>query len=402
VLTDLGTALLDANDIEGAIAQHRKALALDPKLILARRNLGRALEAKRDYDGAIEQYRKIIEIDARRFDACDLLAQAQVANGQFAEARKTYVQTLKLAPAKDPAARAAPQGIKQCDYLLAQDKTLTEFMAGADAPEAYDEQIGLAVLCRKYKRYYVTAARLYASALAGEPKLADDMARDHRFHAACCAVLAAAGKGADPRKAGAEERVQLREHALKWLGADLAWFVTQFQAGDARGVLLALERIPAWQTDASLVSVRDPKALAELPAEEQNGWQQFWPEAARLFKQIHAGIATTDYAGKLTDQEREHVREIKVEAGKQYIIDMRSADVDSFLKLLDPAGKLLGENDNATPDTTDARLILAPKEAGSFRVVATSYREQGRGEFTLTIRTVTARQQEDRRPNPQS
>jgi tetratricopeptide (TPR) repeat protein len=390
IATQFGAALLAAHDIESAIAQHQRAIVLDGKLIVARLNLGSALEARKDFVGAIEQYRKILELDGKRFDAYSLVAHALIERGDFAEARKTFAHILKVAPAKDPAARAAPQQIKQCDQLLALDKTLAEFLQGADAPEDAVEQLTLADFCRKYKQYHVTAARLYASALAGEPKLADDLVKGHRHHAACSAALAASGKGLDPRQPGSEERNQLREHALNWLGADLTWYKERFQAGDAKGVLLAFERIPAWQTDSSLAGVREPKMLPALSAHEQAAWTKLWTDAQGALKSIRTGVATTEHTGKLTDAEPERIHELKVQAGKQYIVDMRSADVDSLLKLIDPAGKVLAENDNVAPDNPDAQLILAPTADSTLRLVASSHRGQGRGEYALTIRSLSA------------
>src|SRR5262249_11183036 len=61
----LGVALRDKKDLKGAIAQFRKAIELDPRYAPAHSNLGLALRETRDLNGAIAQFRKAIELDPR-------------------------------------------------------------------------------------------------------------------------------------------------------------------------------------------------------------------------------------------------------------------------------------------------------------------------------------------------
>jgi tetratricopeptide (TPR) repeat protein/serine/threonine protein kinase len=70
---NLGNALHDKNDLDGAIAEYRKAIDLDPKLALPHSNLGNALHDKNDLDGEIAEYRKAIDLDPRLAHAHDLL-----------------------------------------------------------------------------------------------------------------------------------------------------------------------------------------------------------------------------------------------------------------------------------------------------------------------------------------
>ncbi len=386
--THLGVALLDAGDVKGAVAQHARAIELAPKLVVAHTNLGLALAAGDDLDGAIAQFQKVIQLDPKAIDAYGHLARALLQHGDFAEARKIFVQLVKLAPASHPCHGTAPRQLKRCDELLVLDKQLTAFLVGGDAPEEFPEQLALAVLCRQYKRYFVTAARLYGSALDGEPKLAEDPAGNHRYGAACAAILAAADKGLEQRKAGTEEKIQLREHALSWLRADLDWFTKQAHAGNSAGVLLLIERLPHWLHDPELGGVRDAPALAALPVNEQAAWRKLWAEAGQLLKQVQAGVAETTLIATLADRERQHVHERRLEAGYTYVIDMHSTDLDSYLKLLDPAGKFLAENDGSASNSQDARLMVTPKADGTYRIVASSYRGAGRGTYTLTVRAL--------------
>jgi hypothetical protein len=43
-----------------------------------------------------------------------------------------------------------------------------------------------------------------------------------------------------------------------------------------------LQTLQHWQQDTDLARVRDPKALAPLPAEERDGWHKFWADVAGL------------------------------------------------------------------------------------------------------------------------
>ena len=41
-----------------------------------------------------------------------------------------------------------------------------------------------------------------------------------------------------------------------------------------------------WQTDTALGSVRDPAALAKLPAEERANWQRFWASGPAIIQSM--------------------------------------------------------------------------------------------------------------------
>ncbi len=84
--------------------------------------------------------------------------------------------------------------------VAARDK-LAAFQSGSYTPTGNAERLGIAEWC-KIKKLYHTAASLYATAFAADPKLADDLraGAGHRYDAACFASLAAAGQGDDAAK----------------------------------------------------------------------------------------------------------------------------------------------------------------------------------------------------------
>ncbi len=218
---NLGIALHDMKDLPGAIAEYRKAIQLDPRLALAYSNLGNALRDQKDLPGAIAEYRKAIQLDPHFANAHGALGGVLLQQGQFAQARAVTLQFLKLLPVDDRRRPRGQQQLQQCGNLVALDGKLAAFLDSGQASKEIQEQLALADLCRYYKQYHATAARLYAGAFAAEPRLVSDLTRAHRYHAAGSAVLAAAGKGRDPQPPGDQARTKLRAQALDWLRADL-------------------------------------------------------------------------------------------------------------------------------------------------------------------------------------
>jgi hypothetical protein len=90
----------------------------------------------------------------------------------------------------------------------------------------------------------------------------------------------------------------------------------------------------------------------------------------------------------LTDRQPQQVHALKVTSGTTYVIEMRSMQLDSYLKLRDADGALADENDDIAPDNRDARLIFTATEDALYSIVATSFQQKGRGGYTLTIRAV--------------
>nr|MDO8118879.1 tetratricopeptide repeat protein [Candidatus Sigynarchaeota archaeon] len=62
-LNNIGYALMKKEDHDGAIEMYRKALSFNSKYVLAWNNIGYSLNKKGDHDGAIEMYRKALSID---------------------------------------------------------------------------------------------------------------------------------------------------------------------------------------------------------------------------------------------------------------------------------------------------------------------------------------------------
>ena len=126
-------ALKDKGRPEEAVAEFRKAIALDPKV--GRANLGHALRAQGRLDEALAAWRKALEID--------------------------------------PKNAVARNALRRMEPVAALQGKLPALLAGDYRPRDNAERLLLARLCG-LKQHNRAAARLYAAAFAAEPKQADD------------------------------------------------------------------------------------------------------------------------------------------------------------------------------------------------------------------------------------
>jgi hypothetical protein len=235
-------------------------------------------------DGAIAEYRKAIAIDPKHAQANGALGQALLQQGRFAEARTSTQRSLDLLPEGGPMRPIATRQLKQCERLLALDEKLAAILSGEAEPADDAERIALCQLCQRYKHWYATAARFYADAFAADPKLADDLKAGHRYDAAGAAALAAAGQGTDADKLDAREQRRLREQALAWLRADMVQWSKRLQGGKPADRQLAGVKLDHWQRDSDLAGVRDADALKKLAPDEQKEWQRLWADVPELLK----------------------------------------------------------------------------------------------------------------------
>jgi tetratricopeptide (TPR) repeat protein/tRNA A-37 threonylcarbamoyl transferase component Bud32 len=383
----LGNVRRDKQDLDGAISAFRTAIQLDPNLANAHYALGHVLRRKDDLDGAISAYRRAIQVDPNYAEAHCNLGLAYRDRGNFAEALQELERGHARGSQKANWRYPSAQWIQTCQHLLSLERRLAAFLDSGEVPPGVEERLALVDLCRRYK-HYACAVRLSAGLFASRPALADDLAKGYRYQAAGSAVLAAAGKGRDPKPPDAAEKTKLRAQALEWLRAELDLFAQQFLARQAEGIVLLLERLPGWEKDEALASVRRPYGQAGLTVPEETAWNKLWLDRDQLLQNVRAALTETRQVGTLTAEERAQSHERELAAGTTYVIDLHSTAFDAYLKLLDPRGKVLAEHDDIAPDNQDARLVFTPKEAGTFRIVATSFEQRGTGPYTLTIRAI--------------
>jgi len=276
--------------------------------------------------------------------------------------------------------------LQQTQELQQLSAKLADVLAGKSRPADAAEAIRLAHFGHKFQRYHVGAAKLFQNAFALKPALAEDLKAEHRYRAACAALLAANGYGKGASALTQQERADWRKQALTWLQADLQKWREQSASNQAGDVLGLLHRLADWQSNPELVGVRDAKELAKLSPEEQQNWQKLWSERQSIIKQAMQRFhALAEHKRALTGEKPEQFHKLKLRAGAVYVLDLMSGEFDAYLKLYDPDGRILAEDDDGGGDL-NARLVFTLPRDGVYRALATSYQRQGIGAYTLMLR----------------
>jgi serine/threonine-protein kinase len=278
--TNLGNALRGKGQVDEAIACYRKAIEVAPKLAMVHVNLGSILAEQGKVDEALACFRRAIAIAPRDAQVHAVLGQVLMQHGRFGEAQKALRRCLALLPASHPLRKVASQLLHQCQQLIDIENMLKAFLAGKDPPSDAADMLAMALLAQQpFSQLNHAAARLYRDAFARQPQLV----AEHRYNAACCAALAAAGKGRDAAGLSSSQRLGWRRRALTWLRADLAGWTRLVREGEVGPTRLA-RQLGRWQNDPNLGSLRDPEALARLSPEERQACQGLWAEVAMLVR----------------------------------------------------------------------------------------------------------------------
>ena len=267
--------------MDAAIASYKKAIESDPKNAMAHYNLGLALRGKGQLDAAIACYNKAIELDPRFADAHHGLGHALHDKGQFGPAIASFKKAIEL----NPNAAHLRTDMATAQRQAAAQVKLPAFLKGEFKPTTSDERLGLSEMCIT-KKLYRTSAGLYADAFAADPKLADDFPAFHRYNAACCAALAAAGQGEDAARLHEIEKARLRKQALEWLRVELALWIKVIESGPPAQRAEVLRQLKHLPQDSDLAGIRDAEAVAKLPAEERAAYEKLWSDVTSLLKRV--------------------------------------------------------------------------------------------------------------------
>src|SRR5262249_26408936 len=155
-----------------------------------------------------------IRLDRKNTMARNNLGNYLRAKGNLVEAIRFYKEALRLDP-KFALARGNLHMAERWQELLPR---LPDVLAGRAQPTSAEEGCEFAeLLGAPFQKRYYQGSQLYAWAFAASPKLADKLDVGHRYNAACCAALAAAGKDPELTTFGIDEWCQLTGLALKWL-----------------------------------------------------------------------------------------------------------------------------------------------------------------------------------------
>ena len=242
----------------------------------------------------------LIDIGARRFaearvllqQAIDWQKKALAANPrnptyrQFLANHLTDLIAAARGLGRDDLAAAAQGQLAELNssdpQFAAVEARLAAVIRGA-APKDNPERLALAQ--RAYDTtQYATAAKLWADALADDPKLAQSRETQHCYDAACAAALAGSGKGKDDPAPAAAAKAKLRHQARDWLKSELAAWSKLLQTGPPQARQAIAQTLQHWHDDTDLAGVRETEALQKLPAEERKDWEALWAEWKDLLK----------------------------------------------------------------------------------------------------------------------
>ncbi len=100
---DLGDLLFYQKDLDGAVAQFRAALQLEPDNFRAHQTLGDVFSSKKDYDGALSEYREALRLNPKDLDAERGVASVLYNKGDFKGSVAAYQELVRLEPASSQA-----------------------------------------------------------------------------------------------------------------------------------------------------------------------------------------------------------------------------------------------------------------------------------------------------------
>jgi hypothetical protein len=135
-----------------------------------------------------------------------------------------------------------------------------------------------------------------------------------------------------------------------------------------------------------------------------------WPLAAMFTAAAALGLFSTMTAAQPGEKKLELIREtgeftantprdkvkkdcpaklyaLKCLEGRTYTIELRSDDFDAFLRLEDPSGKQVAEDDDSGGGKTghDAKIVFTAPKSGTYTICATSFNSDAKGKYTLNV-----------------
>ncbi|MGF1583651.1 MAG: tetratricopeptide repeat protein [Gemmataceae bacterium] len=386
-----GNALYSLKTYDEAIAKYKIATKIEPNDAKAYNNWGFTLSKLRKYNEAIVPLKRAIRLQPRHPNPHGVLGNVYLELGKFQKAITSFETLRKLLPPTHPFYRHAQSGIVQCQLWLDREEKLPVVLAGTKKV-SIQEHVALVTLCVLFRKRYRDAVKLFSDLFKREPKLADDLKEQHRYNAACAAALAASGKGVHAKKIERNQRATLHKLGRGWLRADLKAYHKLWKQSPS-DTILAQDRLSYWLKDSDLSSVRNEDAISKLPKAEQPAWRKLWADVKSLQKTIRASYTETESKGRLTSKSPQafgcHYQEHKIQlkADRQYTIEVRSQQFNSFLIVLDPKGqRRLAQNDDIVPKKNlNSRVSLRVPKTGTYVVRVTTAQGRQVGAYSLHV-----------------
>jgi eukaryotic-like serine/threonine-protein kinase len=285
----LGIALAERGHLDRAIAEFEMAIRIRPDFAGVHFNLANALRLQGRLDRAIAEFEAVIRI--KPDDAASHFVRGSILfkMGKFSAALESLEKGHALGSKQPGWGYPSEAWVRSARRMVELEAKLPAILKGETTPRDSAERLALVDLCSKTGRY-ATAARFWGEAFAETPALADDLAKAHRYYAACSASLAASGKGKDEPMPDDPAKTKLREQVLGWLRADLA-ALGKVLDGDNEPAhkQTVAKKLARWKEDLDLAGIRDEGALAKLPEQEREGFRALWADVDRLLAKARAG-----------------------------------------------------------------------------------------------------------------
>jgi serine/threonine-protein kinase len=271
---EIGLTLHQLGRFDEAIAAFRQSLLSQPADAVVRVNLGMTLSQMGRADEAADCFRQAVKDDRRSAPAHYQLAVALFDKGRFQDARAEAEAARTLARAEGQSTALYDHGVHLCDRMIALEPKREAILTGGAEASSSAERLLYAQFCFAAGRP-AAAVSYYSRVFADDPSQAE--ASGNRGWA----VLAAVRAGGE---AEGDEPVRLRRLALGWLREELAALKRRAESSPGARKT-ARQTAAAWRSHPALAGVRDPHALANLPAAERAEWRAFWNETETLVKE---------------------------------------------------------------------------------------------------------------------
>lgn len=109
---------------------------------------------------------------------------------------------------------------------------------------------------------------------------------------------------------------------------------------------------------------------------------------AEPLDETHSGELTDGDTRLDTDNSPYDEYDFRVQSGMNVSVEMRSTAFDTYLIVTGPDGEQVAQNDDCTAGDYDLSCVeFSAEDTGKYTVIANSFSESGRGEYTVHIVT---------------